>query len=211
MNNGFYVCPASQYIYTVVVSASEIDVYKIVHPNLTTIKTNYLRNTPNSMTITPTQSPNVFLRNYMNTAIIQITGIYTAPQITAFYLQAPSDVVTWDNTYCNATMTANYNNPYPIRLNCLYESSTTIAITIPEGVSYVYNITDGYTITVNCKFLLADFPINTNILYVSPPTISNAFNAYGSHSVVDDYHYYMTQASQTISISEHQIPPIANI
>jgi len=193
MNNGFYVCPISQYINMTVVSASELDIYNILHPNLTTIKTNYLRNIANSMTITATQSPNVFLRNYMNTATIQLNGIYTASQIEALYLHAPSDVVSWDTTYCNATMTANYNNPYPTRLNCQYVSNTTIAITVPEGVSYLYNVTDGYTITVNCKFMLEDFPAGTNILYVSPPTTSNTFNAYGSYSVVDDYHFYMTE------------------
>lgn len=211
MNNGFYVSPISQFINMTVVSAAEIDMYTIIHPNLTTIKTNYLRSAPNSMTITATQSPNVFLRNYMNTATIEIKGLYTASQIAAFYLHAPSDVVTWDTNYCNATMTANFNKPYPTRLNCQYVNDTTIAITVPEAVSYVYNLNDGYTITVNCKFLLADFPPNTNILYVSPPTVSNTFNAYGSYSTVDDYHFYMTETSQTIIISEKQVPLIADI
>jgi len=106
------------------------------------------------MTITATQSPNIFLRNYLNTATIQLRGLYTDQYITAFYIHAPSDIVTFDSTYCNATLTSSFNNPYPTRLHCMYQNDTTIAVGIPEGVGYVYNATDDYVVTVNCKFMV---------------------------------------------------------
>jgi hypothetical protein len=74
------------------------------------------------MTITPTQSPNLFLRNYINTATIQIKGLYSNNFIKAFYINAPADIVYWDSIYCNATMTFTFNNPYPTRLECLYQN-----------------------------------------------------------------------------------------
>lgn len=56
------------------------------------------------MTIKPTQTNNIFLRNYLNTVEIQITGIYSSNFIQAFYINAPVDIVTWSDTYCNATI-----------------------------------------------------------------------------------------------------------
>lgn len=193
VNNGMYVCPISKYINLTVVSSGKLEYYNINHTNLTTIKTNYVKGIANSMTITATQSPNVFLRNYMNTATIRMIGLYSDPYITAFYLHVPSDIVTFDSTYCNATLGSNANNPYPTRLNCWYENDTTIAITIPEGVTYLLGFTDGYAISINCKFYIKDFSAGQDTLYVSSPVISGTFNAYGSYSnQIDDYHYYIT-------------------
>ena len=131
MVNGMYVNPMSSYINLTVYTSSTIDYYNVYHKNLTTIIKNYVTNVTNYMTITPTQNPNVFLRNYMNTAIIKLCGLYTDPYINAFYINAPKDIVRWDSTYCNATLGTNTNNPYPTRLNCQYQNDTTIAITIP--------------------------------------------------------------------------------
>jgi hypothetical protein len=131
MINGMYVNPMSSYINLAVYTSSSIDYYNVYHNNLTTIIKNYVTNVTNYMTITPTQSPNLFLRNYINTAIIKLYGLYTDPYINAFYINAPGDVVRWDSTYCNASLLSNTNNPYPTRLNCQYQNDTTIAITIP--------------------------------------------------------------------------------
>lgn len=193
MNNGMYVNPISQYINLTVCSSTALDLYNVYHNNLTTITKNYVSTLMNYMTITPTQSPNLFLRNYLNTAIIQLYGLYTDPYIKAFYINAPKDVVTWDSTYCNATLASNTNNPYPTRLNCQYQNDTTIAITIPEGVTYQSGITDYFLVTVNCKFQIVDFTAAQKILYISTPVISGPFNAYGSFSnQTNDYHYYIT-------------------
>ena len=212
MVNGMYVNPMSAFINLAIYTSSTLDIYNVYHNNLTTILKNYVSGINNYMTITPTQSPNVFLRNYMNTAIIKLYGLYTDPYINAFYVNAPEDVVEWDNTYCNATLGSNTNNPYPTRLNCQYQNYTTIAITIPEGVVYQSGVTDYFLITVNCKFKIIDFKTAQKILYISTPITSGFFNAYGSFSnTSSDYHYYITQTSTTISISQLQIPPIGDI
>jgi hypothetical protein len=212
MRNGMYEMPISTYINLTVASASTIDFYTVNHTQLTTIKTNYVKSVANSMTIIPTQSPNLFLRNYMNTATITLSGLYTDPYVNAFYLHAPSDIVTWDITYCNATLGASVNNPYPTRLNCGFINDITLSVLIPEGVSYVSGVTDGEFIIINCKFQIKDFSAGQSILYVSAPVTSGTFNAYGSYSQnIDDFHYYITEASQTIAISQYQIPPIGDI
>ena len=193
MNNGMYVNPISQYIQLTICSSSTVDYYNVYHNYLTTIIKNYVTSVMNYMTITPTQSPNLFLRNYMNTAIIRLYGLFTDPYVNAFYINAPKDVVTWDSTYCNATLTSNTNNPYPTRLNCQYQNDTTIAISIPEGVVYQSGVTDFYLVTVNCKFWLVDFTAAQKILYISAPVTSGFFNAYGSYSITSsNYHYYIT-------------------
>ena len=70
LNNGKYLSPISKYIGLMVVSNNLIEKYSVIHNQLTTIKNNYLRSTLNTMTITPTQNKLLFLRNYMNTAVI---------------------------------------------------------------------------------------------------------------------------------------------
>ncbi len=212
MVNGMYLNPLSMYINLTVFSSSTIDFYNTFHNNLTTIQTNYFAGTPTKMIITPTQSPNLFLRNYMNTATFEIYGLYTDPYIKAFYLNAPSDVVTWDTTYCNATLTSPGNNPYPTRLICQYLNETAVSIVIPQGVSYQTGVTDNYILTVNAKFKIKDFSVGQDILYVSTPITSGTFNAYGSYSILaDDYHFYITEAFNTINISQLQVPPIGEI
>lgn len=131
MNNGMYVQTLSQYINLTIASASALEIYNVYHNNLTTIKTNYVKGIANSMEIVPTQSPNLFLRNYMNTATFTINGLYTDPYIKAFYIHAPKDVATWDSTYCNATLGTGGNNPYPVRLSCGFINDTTLSINIP--------------------------------------------------------------------------------
>lgn len=130
MTNGIHLNPLSQFINLTTFSSSTIDHYNTYHNNLTTIKTNYFTATPTEMLIFPTQN-NVFLRNYMNTARFELKGLFTNPYIKAIYVNAPKDIVTWDTDYCNASMTALYNNPYPTRLHCQSLNDTTIAIKIP--------------------------------------------------------------------------------
>lgn len=131
MNNGKYILPPSNYINLTILSSSAIEFYNVNHTTLTTIKTNYVKAIPTAMTITPTQTPNLFLRNYMNTAVITLSGLYTDQYVNAFYIRAPSDVVTWDTTYCNATLSTSTNNPYPTRLTCTFITATTLSVAIP--------------------------------------------------------------------------------
>ena len=190
MRNGRHVAPISEFINLTVYEGSSVERYTVPHKNLTTIKTIPSTLAATTMSIAPTQSP-FFLRNYMNTAVIKIKGLFTETFISAFHIHAPSDIVTWDTTYCNSTLTAGGNNPYPVRLNCSIINDTTLSILVPEGVKYT-TLVDLYSIEINCKFKIKDFPLGADTLYVSGPIISGTFNAYGSYSGVDDYHYYVT-------------------
>lgn len=59
------------------------------------------------MTIATTQTPNIWLRNYANTAIFTLTNIFMDARIKAIYLKAPAaDVISWDSNYCNASLTS---------------------------------------------------------------------------------------------------------
>lgn len=67
-------------------------------------------------------------------------------------------------------------------------------------------------VTLWAKFWIQDFDIGDGILYVSPPIVSNTFNAYGSYSVSDhSYPFYITEVEQTITISEHRVPIVGEI
>lgn len=59
------------------------------------------------MVISTTQTPNIWLRNYANTAIFQLDNLFMDSRITAIYLKAPAaDVLSWDINYCNASLTS---------------------------------------------------------------------------------------------------------
>lgn len=105
MNNGFYLRPASLYFKVTVAHNTAGEVLLVPHNYLTTLKRNPDTNIATTMSITPTQTPNIFLRNYMNTVIISLDRLYESHFAKAFYIVAPSDITTWDTTYCNATLT----------------------------------------------------------------------------------------------------------
>jgi hypothetical protein len=64
-------------------------------------------------------------------------------------------------------------------------------------------------ITVNAKFMIKDFPLGTDILYVSPPMTSGLFHAYGSASAFDStWNYYISECFTPITISQHKVPTI---
>lgn len=138
----------------------------------------------------------------MNLAVISLYGLYTTTYVHSFVVVAPNDVLTWDTTYCNATMTALANNPYPTRLLCSVITTTSLLVLIPPGVVYQPTITETYTVTINCRFQLVDFPTPPT-LYVTGTVLSATFNAYGSFANIADPNpqYFITQTSTTITIS----------
>jgi hypothetical protein len=82
--------------------------------------------TATSLSITATQTPSVFLRNYANTVILTIDNIFMDSRISAIYIKAPSDVTGWDSDYCNASITATKINTYPLRFTCrVFDENTT--------------------------------------------------------------------------------------
>ena len=70
---------------------------------------------------------------------------------------------------------------------------------------------DDYTIKVHAKFTIEDFPSDPT-LYVTMPITSGTFHAYGSvNSSSVDQKYYLSECTQTIQISQHQVPIISDI
>ena len=84
-----------------------------------------------SMTISATQTPQVWLRNYANTAIFYINYIFNDDRIKAIYIKAPVDVTSWTYNYCNASITGTLINTYPLRFLCQVDDtdSTFLKIT----------------------------------------------------------------------------------
>lgn len=134
MNNGIYLQPLLKKLDLVGITSTHIKRYDIQHEPLHTRKRIPRLPAPNTMTITPTQTPNYFLRNYMNTATIEIYGLYSTTHINCFYINAPIQIVTWDPLYCNATIFSPTTDTYPTRLLCSHINDTTIQLLIPEGV-----------------------------------------------------------------------------
>jgi hypothetical protein len=195
MNNGYYLSPLSLYFRVTVAYGVPGQLILINQNSLSALQRNPQTNNPTALTIVPTQTPNLFLRNYMNTVVITISRIYESQFCTAFYI-----------------ITSALRSPYPYRLRCGTISASVLQILIPADFP-AFDI--GYQeldITVNAKFMLADFPAGTDILYVSPPVTSGLFYAYGSTSIVDSTSiYYISQASTTITISQYKVPIIGQI
>lgn len=120
MNNPYFRQAYSLY-YVLTVSrgsGGNADVYNIVQNPFTTIKRSTTSSIATSMTITTTQTPNIWLRNYANTAIFTLQSLFMDARITAIYLTAPADVTSWDANYCNASLTSSMINTYPLRFTC---------------------------------------------------------------------------------------------
>lgn len=210
MNNGIHVSPPSLYFRVLVAHGATGELILINHGGLVTLKRNPVTNTATSMLITPTQTPNIFLRNYMNTVIITLDRLYESRFAKAFYIVAPADVLRWDQDYCNATLTVptTQRQPYPYRLRCGAITSSVLQVLIPADFPLFDIVYQEYTITVNAKFLLSDFPAGADILYVSPPMSSGIWHAYGSASTTYDSRYFISECTTTIMISQHKVPII---
>ncbi len=99
--------------------ASAGDIYNIMQNPFITIKKSLSSGVTTSMTISTTQTPNIWLRNYANTAIFDLDNIFMDARIKAIYLKAPiSDVTSWTADYCNASLTGSQVNTYPLRFTC---------------------------------------------------------------------------------------------
>lgn len=85
----------------------------------------------------------------------------------------------------------------------------------PQDLSnYVANANtwDDLTVKVHAKFTIAAFSAGQPILYTTTPVTSGTFNAYGSVSTTsDDSRYFLSECSNTIEISQHQVPIISDI
>ncbi len=69
-----------------------------------------------------------------------------------------------------------------------------------------------YTIKVHVKFTLTGFSANQPVLYQTMPNNTGFFYAYGSVNTSSPISkYYLSQTSQLVSISQHQVPIISEI
>jgi len=74
----------------------------------------------------------------------------------------------------------------------------------------VWGSWQGLSIKVHAKFTLSAFSAGQPVLYVTVPVSSFPFYAYGSVNANSPISkYYKTQASQTVLISQHQVPIIS--
>ena len=75
-----------------------------------------------------------------------------------------------------------------------------------------YNaVWDDYTLKVHAKFTLENFPIAPT-LYTTMPVTSGNFHVYGSVSTTSaEPKYYLSETSNTIQISQHQVPIISDV
>jgi hypothetical protein len=209
MNNPYYAQAYSQYfLVTVARSAEGVtgDTYKILQGAFTPVS--YSFPTPVNLTaisISTTQTPNMYLRNYANTVVFTISNLFSDARTKAIYILAPVDVTSWDPTYCNGSISGTINFNYPLRFTCIVDPITPqyLRLTLDSDMS-IYNPAWALSnIIVHARFTLADFT-TAPTLYVTSPVTSGSFYAYSSVSPTSSSSiYYMSQCSLTISISQN--------
>jgi hypothetical protein len=132
MNNAYYSQDINQYFKITIARgvSTQGQTYNVLQPPFTTLKVSPT-SVAVSMSISATQTPNIYLRNYANTAIFLLDNIFIDNRINAIYIKASSDVTSWDSTYCNASLTNTMNDLYPYRFICevAAEDSTFLRIT----------------------------------------------------------------------------------
>lgn len=217
MNNPYYAQPASQYfLVTVARSFNGIagDTYQILQNPFTPVSYS-LQNSgiATALSVSTTQTPNMYLRNYANTVIFTISNVFSDSRAQAIYIKAPSDVTTWDPTYCNASITTTQSFNYPLRFTCIVDPLTPefLRLTLDSDMPTFSNSWGLLNIRLHAKFTLADFSPSPS-LYVTQPLTSGSFYAYSSVSATSSSSiYYMSQSSTTVSISQNQVPVISVI
>jgi hypothetical protein len=167
-----------------------------------------------SMSISATQTPNVWLRKYANTAIFYINNIFNDDRIKAIYIKAPTDITGWTYNYCNASITSTLINTYPLRFECKVDETDSSFLKITRHSEQLTwsSSWSTYTIKVHAKFTLTGFSANQPVLYQTMPIDTGLFYAYGSVNTTSPISkYYLSQTSQLVSISQHQVPIISEI
>ena len=79
MNNPYYSAPYSQYFKVTVARSGQIgEVYYITQDAFTPVSYTFSNtSTATAFTVSPTQTPNYYLRNYANTVIFQISNLFS--------------------------------------------------------------------------------------------------------------------------------------
>jgi len=98
MNNPYYAAPFSTYFLVTVARDNQIgDTYRITQPAFTPVTYSFQNTgTATTFSVSPTQTPSMYLRNYANTVIFTIGNLFSDSRIKAIYIQAPTnDVISW--------------------------------------------------------------------------------------------------------------------
>ena len=98
MNNPYYAQPHSTFFLVTVARDNQIgDTYKITQDAFTPVSYSFQNvGVSNTFTVSSTQTPSMYLRNYANTVIFSIGNIFSESRVKAIYITAPSDVTSWD-------------------------------------------------------------------------------------------------------------------
>jgi hypothetical protein len=88
MNNPYYAQPYSLYFQVTVARENAIgDTYKILQGPFTPVTYSFQSSiNATSMTVSPTQTPNMYLRNYANTVKFVINNLFSDARAKAIYI-----------------------------------------------------------------------------------------------------------------------------
>ena len=215
MNNPYYAEPYSTFFkVTVARSGQTADIYYITQSAFTPVSYSLSNTTVSTdLLVAPTQTPDYYLRNYANTVNFTLGNIFSDSRVQAIYIHLSTDATIWDTTYCNASITGTSNFNNPLRFTCIVDPSDSryLRLTRDTDMTTFDSNWGEMSIQVHAKFTLADFP-STPTLYVTAAITSAAFNVYSSVNATSPINlYYMSQASVTVPISQHQVPIISVI
>ncbi|EAR88763.2 hypothetical protein TTHERM_00259620 (macronuclear) [Tetrahymena thermophila SB210] len=168
-----------------------------------------------TMTITPTQAYNVnmpppttqnyFLRDYINTVVIQIQGVWITKDITNFYFTIPTQISYIQKNYCNATLTipSTSRQPYPLRFDCNLISNSMIELDMTNEMIPFQQSYNTYTIQIYLQFYIDKL--------AQPGTTGNFQFIGGIDRYPQNYNQYraVSLAQQTINILPYVLPDLS--
>jgi hypothetical protein len=67
---------------------------------------------------------------------VTASQLYMSPFIKSFYFLPPSEVVSFDTTYCNGSISVAAPNPLPLVLECVFLHDRLLELRLPEGTTF---------------------------------------------------------------------------
>ncbi|KAL4505390.1 hypothetical protein ABPG72_002452, partial [Tetrahymena utriculariae] len=168
-----------------------------------------------TMSITPTQTYNVnmpppttqnyFLRDYINTVVIQVQGVWITKDITNFYFTIPTQISYIQKNYCNATLTISTTKrqPYPLRFDCNLITNSMIELDMTNEMIPFLQSYQTYAIQIYLQFYIDKLaPVGTtgNFQFIG-----------GIDRYPQNYNQYraVSLAQQTIDILPYVLPDLS--
>ncbi|KAL4456526.1 hypothetical protein ABPG74_000633 [Tetrahymena malaccensis] len=212
MTNGYFLLDNTQNFYIEVLDGSQY-ILNVIY-QVPAILYSYATQSM-TMSITPTQTYNVnmpapttqnfFLRDYINTVVIQIQGVWLTKDITNFYFTIPTQIQYIQKNYCNATLTVPSTNrqPYPLRFDCNLISNSMIELDMTNEMIPFQQTYQSYTIQIYLQFYIdksAPLGITGNFQFIG-----------GIDRYPQNYNQYraVSLAQQTIQILPYVLPDLS--